>query len=154
MKALIASLVLSLALCTGMAWAGTSVVPVITDPGFEVIAPNNAAPGWAWITTAQAGFYSDTTNPHSGSRCLVFTNNSQMTPQVYGRLSQTISVSPNTKYELSVWVRGEDVAQGEHLTDWSSYTLFIPLELMAGKRSLPCSLRAMLRTHWISGSIS
>jgi hypothetical protein len=33
---------------------------------------------------------------------------------------------PGIEYELSVWVRGEDVASAIHFTDWNSYTLNVP----------------------------
>jgi tetratricopeptide (TPR) repeat protein len=100
--------------------------PALANPGFEEVADGNDAPGCAWYCRAEAGFRSETSNPHSGSRCLVFTNASGLAPEVYARLYQVVHVLPGTKYELSLWVRGEDVAPGDHLTDWASYQLDFP----------------------------
>lgn len=100
--------------------------PVIVNSDFEDVHPGNDAPGWGWYTRAQAWFKSTTENPHSGVRCLVFHNESGFAPEVYGRLYQTVAVYSSTEYELSLWVRGSDVASGNHLTDWNSYTLNLP----------------------------
>ncbi|MHB1456741.1 MAG: beta-galactosidase [Armatimonadota bacterium] len=68
-------------------------------------------------------------NPYSGSKSVVFTCKSPVTPHVYGRLMQNVSVTPNTEYVLSAWVRAIDNAgmKGEtHFTDWNTYLLPIP----------------------------
>jgi len=106
--------------------SASSPYPAIANPGFEETAPGNDAPGWGWYARAQASFRSSADNPHSGSRCLVFTNASSLAPEVYGRLYQGVAVSACTDYELSVWVRGEDVDPGIHFTDWDSYMLDLP----------------------------
>jgi len=106
--------------------AGSSLIPVVANPGFEQVQPGNDAPGWAWMCSAQASFHSETQDPHSGSRCVALTNGSSLAPNVYGRLYQGVGVLPHTKYELTVWVRGEDIAEGSHFTDWSAFTLNIP----------------------------
>ncbi len=106
--------------------AASSLVPVIPNAGFEDVAPGNDAPGWGFYTRANAGFHSDTKNPHSGKRCLVFWDNSDIAPEVYERLACGVGVLPDTEYELSVWVRGEDVAKGSHFTDWDSYMMELP----------------------------
>ena len=106
--------------------AASSLMPVIANPGFESVAPGNDAPGWGWYARAQASFRSDTTNPHSGTRCMVFTNASDLAPEVYARLSQGVGVLPDTEYRLTAWVRGEDVAPGIHFTDWDSYMMSLP----------------------------
>lgn len=121
----LAAIVLALLLAAS-ALCASALVPSIANPGFEEKAPGNDAPGWGWYNRATASFRSETVNPHSGARCLVFTNGSDLAPEVYGRLFQNVGVMPGTKYELSVWVRGEDVAGGQHFTDWSSYTLNLP----------------------------
>jgi len=104
----------------------SSLVPVIANAGFEENVPGNDAPGWDWYTRAKAGFRSDTQNPHSGTGCLVFANESDLEPEVYGRLYQHVPVLPGVEYELSVWVRGQDVAPALHFTDWNSYRLNVP----------------------------
>lgn len=103
-----------------------SLIPVIPNAGFEEVVPGNDAPGWGFYTRANAGFHSETTNPHSGKRCLVFWDKSDVAPEVYERLACGVGVLPDTEYELSVWVRGEEVAPGSHFTDWDSYTMNLP----------------------------
>lgn len=102
------------------------LVPTIANPGFEEVVPGNDAPGWGWFTRSKASFHTETGNPHSGRRCMVFTSESDLAPEVYGRLAQGVAVLPDTEYELTVWVRGEDVASGIHFTDWDSYMLNLP----------------------------
>jgi len=106
--------------------ATAAIVPTVTDPGFE-----NGAAGWGWqaYNGVQAFYELSTSNPHSGKYCALFKDNSGVAPNVYGRLSTTVSVLPSTKYELSCWARGEDVNGDSmpcHLTDWISYSLNLP----------------------------
>ena len=103
-----------------------SPVPAIANPGFEEIAGGNHATGWGWYNRATASFRSETENPHSGERCLVFSNGSDLAPEVYGRLYQHVGLLASTEYELNLWVRGEGVADGIHFTDWNSYMLNVP----------------------------
>lgn len=118
--------VLGLVLMPGMS-SGVSPIPQIANPGFEEFTEQNHAPGWGWyVHTAKASFRSETTNPHSGKRCLVFRNESGLAAEVYGRLFQHFGVLPGTKYELSAWVCGESVSRGIHFTDWNCYTLNVP----------------------------
>lgn len=114
--------------------AAAALVPTINNAGFEEVVPGNDAPGWGWYTRADASFRSDTTNPHSGKRCLVFVDRSPIAPEVYARLYQGVGIMPGIEYELSVWVRGEDVSTGIHFTDWSSYHLDIPAGTYDWKR--------------------
>jgi len=114
-----------LSLVAGGAGA-SSLVPALANPGFEEVAQGNAAPGWGWYSRAAASLSSETADPHSGSRCLLFSNASPQAPEVYARLFQCFGVSANTRYQLSVWVRGEEVSEGLHFTDWATYTLNIP----------------------------
>ncbi len=123
MKLILIALIIP-ALCT---MAGASVlIPTIADPGFE-----KEPLGWSWQTmnAARASYVIDTTDPHSGKRCVVFSNESGQAPHVYGRFNATANVVPNARYELSCWVRGEEVSTqpgGFHMTDWNSYTLNFP----------------------------
>ena len=112
----------------------SALVPTIANPGFEEVAPGNDSPGWGWYTRADASYHSSTENPHSGKRCLVFVDQSPLAPEVYARLYQGVGITPGIEYELSVWVRGEDVASGIHFTDWSSYHLDIPTGTYDWKR--------------------
>ena len=99
----------------------SSLFPVIANPGFE-----DGSAGWGWYSRARATYHADTNNPHSGKQCMVFTDESPLDPEVYGRFYQGIGVMPGIEYELSVWVRGTDVGSGIHFTDWNSYTLNLP----------------------------
>lgn len=100
------------------------VNPAVSDSGFE----NNAA-GWGWqvFNGCQTGFKVADSNPHTGGKCVEFFNRSAMSPHVYGRFSTTVGVLPEASYELSCWVRGEDVDSGAgHITDWNTYMLQFP----------------------------
>ncbi len=113
--------------------AASDLVPTVPDSGFE----SNAA-GWSWYTMggAQVSYSFDSKNPHSGKSCIVFSNNSGIAPNVYGRLYTNVSVLPSTRYELSCWARGEDVGEGgaTHFTDWNCYTLDLPTGTFGWKR--------------------
>ena len=117
---------IAICLALGMPSFASLLFPAIANPGFEEVNPGNDAPGWGWYARARAGFHSETANPHSGKRCMVFYDESDLAPEVYARLYTTVGVLPGVEYELSVWVRGEDVASGHHFTDWGNYTLNIP----------------------------
>ncbi len=115
---------LILAVCTSA--SAVSFIPTITNSGFE-----DGTAGWGWQVHngAQVSYTLDTENPHSGKQCIVFTNNSGVTPHVYGRFSTGVSVVGSASYELSCWVRGEDVQEpgnANHITDWNSYMLAFP----------------------------
>lgn len=118
--------VVTLVLVTCTSASAVSFIPTVPNPGFE-----DGTTSWSWNVHngAQVSFEIDKKNPHSGKQCIVFTNNSGVTPHVYGRLSTGISVVPSASYELSCWVRGEDVqepANANHITDWNSYMLALP----------------------------
>lgn len=102
--------------------AAASAFSPVVNAGFE--DPSMA--GWGWYNRATAAFRSDTERPHSGERCVLFTNQSPLAPEVYGRLNQGVPVLPATEYELSVWVRGRNVKPAIHMTDWDRYTLNFP----------------------------
>lgn len=106
--------------------AASNLVPTIANSGFE---DGTAYWGWQVIGGAQVSFEISTVNPYSGKKCVVFHNDSGIAPNVYGRLSTSVNVVPSARYELSCWVRGEDVAGGpgsSHLTDWNAYMLDLP----------------------------
>lgn len=128
----LSTMLLILALCASAGAAG--FVPTVTNPGFE-----DGTAGWGWqaMNGVQASFAIDTTNPHSGKQCLVFSNASGVAPNVYGRLTTWVDVIPSASYELSCWVRGEDVAEGagsSHMTDWNSYMLEFPTGTFGWKK--------------------
>ncbi len=121
---LAAAIILAVVVC-GAAGA-SDLVPTVTNSGFE-----EGAAGWNWqvMGGAQASFEISAGNPHTGKYCVVFHNGSGLAPNVYGRFSTGVSVIPSAEYELSCWVRGEDVGAGpgsSHLTDWNSYMLDLP----------------------------
>ncbi len=99
----------------------------IQNPGFEQTSPTDPIPGWGWYARqAEVSFQPSTDRPHEGRHCLVFRNRSGMAPEVYGRLYQVVPVLANTRYELIVWVRAKNAADGIHWTDWHTYTLNLP----------------------------
>ncbi len=114
--------------------AASDLIPSVTNPGFE-----DGTAAWAWqvIGGTQASFAVSTSNPHSGKSCLVFSNNSGIAANVYGRFSTNVNVIPSAKYELSCWVRGVEVGSGagsSHLTDWQSYMLDFPTGTFGWRR--------------------
>jgi hypothetical protein len=109
-----------------LASAACAGLPVVSNPGFE-----DGSAGWGWSSNpyCAATFDIRTGDVHSGSRCAVFGNKTGAAPDVYRRMAQDVTVVPNTEYELSVWIKGEDVSSknGEtHFTDWETYTLAVP----------------------------
>ncbi len=126
--------VLALAVLAGPAAASSSYIPALADPGFEANAK-----GWGWhiFGPFQVSYTLSSTNPHSGKTCLEFTCSTPLTPNWFGRFESYANVLPSTRYELSCWVRGEEVS-GEggssHFTDWGGYTLNLPTGTFGWKR--------------------
>ena len=112
------------ALCASA--AASDLVPTISNPGFE-----DGVANWVWqpYGPVQASWEISDTNPHSGKNCMLFKSSTPATPNVFGRLHTNVNVLPSTEYELSCWVRGEDVGKGpgaSHITDWGVYMLPLP----------------------------
>ena len=63
---------------------------------------------------------------HGGNTAALFHDDSPLEPNVYSRMYQTVPVQPNTAYALTAWVKGVNVGDGSHFTDWKSYLLPIP----------------------------
>lgn len=106
----------------------------VIRPWSSIAIPGNGGfeddfSGWFWVVHngAQATAWIDTTNPYAGSKCVSFSNQTPLAPHVYGTLARWDGgLVPNAQYELSVWVRGVNVAEHSHLTDWNYYLLPIP----------------------------
>ena len=80
-------------------WPAEAATGVLTNPGFE-----SGLTGWSCASTASAG----TGHAHSGSQSLIgAADNSDN-----ARCSQTVTVTPNTKYTLSAYVNGAYVFLG------------------------------------------
>lgn len=120
------SLILVLLSLAAVPVTAAGLIPKIANAGFEETVTGSDTPGWGWQITCSARFRSDTTNPHSGKRCVVFTNDTELTPNAFGRFYQGVGVRPGTDYELSAWVRAESTTGANHFTDWGSCTLSIP----------------------------
>ncbi|MHB1461892.1 MAG: beta-galactosidase [Armatimonadota bacterium] len=114
--------ILALILLTPMTFAA----PMVTNAGFEEPSAPNTITGWSWTSSAATTWSLSTEKAHSGKYSVKLTNNTPISPNVYGRLWQNVPVIPSAEYELSLWVAGNSVAQGSHLTDWGTYTLGIP----------------------------
>ncbi len=100
---------------------------IVTNPGFEEVTDGGGAAGWSWsVHGARASMHTESTGGRAGSRCVVITNESGREPDVYARLQQSVAVLPGVEYELSVWVKGEDIASPQDFTDWWGYSLNTP----------------------------
>ncbi|MBV6703390.1 polysaccharide deacetylase family protein [Kitasatospora aureofaciens] len=87
-------------------------VNLVTNPGFELPAPNlsdwGSIAGWS-CTGGPAEAAVTTTAPHGGTSALTVTPaNADST----GECAQTVAVQPNTSYTASAWVRGNFVYLG------------------------------------------
>lgn len=121
----IVAAVVLVVLCAGGACAASSLYPVFKNAGFE--EEGGGISSWEWYPGSAASCVIDTTNPHSGSRCLAFADPVEHPIlESFGRLQQWMGLLPGMKYELSVWVRGEDVRPGIFFTDWNSFRMDIP----------------------------
>ncbi len=111
--------------CSVVGCAAAGLSPVIKNAGFEDTGAG--IPSWEWWPGSGATCGVSTNNPHSGARCLEFSNGVE-TPilESFGRFQQSFGLRPGTKYELSVWVRGEDVKPDNYFNDWGDLRLDIP----------------------------
>lgn len=119
-------LILALVLAAAITAQSAELVPTIANGGFE-----KGIEGWGWTVYngARASWEISQTNPHSGKNCLVLRSSSGIQPHVYGRIITYVDTLPGTRYQLSCWVRGDQVGSGagsSHFTDWASYTLELP----------------------------
>ena len=65
-------------------------------------------PGWSWEGgAAQATCQADPAAARSGKLALCLKNPTPQRPNVFGSLTQTVGVSPNSRYTLSCYVRTE-----------------------------------------------
>jgi len=94
---------------TGRVATASLLDPVVLNSGFEETQPGNSAPGWGWNSNEQAGYVSSTDAPHSGTRCLMLTNNTPVAFWIFTQIFQDVPVVANMPYEFSAWVRGEGV---------------------------------------------
>ena len=71
--------------------------------------------GWQWHgAKADAKFEHDTAEAHTGSRSVRLSNNTPVTPHVFGqvRLVPDLKVKPNTTYTISCYVKGDKIGVG------------------------------------------
>lgn len=69
---------------------------------------------WIWSVAGEAEATGSIVKveKHSGSQSLLITNASAFMPQVYGSLRQRVEgLKPNTKYRVSLWIKGEQVSK-------------------------------------------
>jgi len=76
---------------------------LLLNPGFEEVDAAGKLAGWS----LPSGYSVTDANPKSGERCLTYTNPDA---GVYRLCSQTVVLQPGLRYELSGWVRTQDVA--------------------------------------------
>jgi chitinase len=97
---------------TLVVWPAHAATGAITNPGFE-----SGLSGWSCASTATAG----TGNAHGGSQSLI----GAATSGDNAKCTQSVTVTPNTKYTLSGYVNGAYVfigATGTGGTDPSTWT--------------------------------
>jgi len=125
--------ILIVVLCAGCVCAAAGLNPIIKNSGFEDAGPG--IPSWEWYGGSGASCGVSTDNPHSGARCLVFSNAAENPiTESFGRFQQWFGLLPGMKYELAVWVRGEDVRPGSYFTDWCNFRMDIPAGTYGWKR--------------------
>lgn len=76
---------------------------LVTDPGFERAAGRNAA-GWRGVPDV---YSRDTSVSHSGGAALKYVNTN---PKRYELCSQPIPLRPGRRYEISAWIKTQDIA--------------------------------------------
>lgn len=79
---------------------------LLVNPGFEELDATGKPVGWS----LPADYAVTTGDPRSGERCLTYTNPD---PGRYLLATQTVTLQPGLRYELSGWVRTSDVAGDE-----------------------------------------
>jgi hypothetical protein len=105
------------------------VLQPVRNQGFEqTTADGKGFADWAFNISREARV-SVAVDPHGGrghTAAPVFHNESALAANVYGRFVQGVPVLPGTRYRLSCWVKGEQVAESNHWTDWQTYMLLLP----------------------------
>ncbi len=102
-----------------------SNVNQLGNGGFE---PANPETGWGWaVVNGAAADHTYVTDVfHSGAKSVKFTNATPLTPNVYGTFWFVIGAQYAQEYELSYWIKGENVTSSVHWTDWGSFVFNIP----------------------------
>ena len=76
---------------------------LVTNPGFEALGDNGQPADWSM----PGGYTLSDEQPHSGAHCLKYVNTDE---QQYHLSSTPVALEPGLQYEMSAWVRTEDVA--------------------------------------------
>ena len=94
----------------GLFWGMTGVLRAQNLPGNPDFEHKPISP-WQWgvVGGAKAAGEVDTKVFHGGQSSFRISNESAQAPNVFGMISQTLPVKPNTRYEFSVWSKGEKV---------------------------------------------
>jgi hypothetical protein len=89
---------------------GTNVIQIEIGPN-SVIIPKGGLSDWNVYLSGdvEASAVLDRTVSRSGQASVRLNNATPAGPQIYMNVYQTVSVKPNTTYEMKVWVKGEDV---------------------------------------------
>lgn len=138
----------SVALLVGLVVCGacsaSPLRPVVANGGFEdcVVGKVNDAPGWAWSSNIPAAFSVADSSPHSGSRCIVLTNQAFASWWMGARVYQNVPVLPGVRYEASVWVRGDGVGKGQAFGDWRVFGVGLPSGTFGWRK-----ITSIFRTH-------
>lgn len=80
---------------------------IVANPGFELQTPRHTAQGWRYDP---AVYSVSADRPHSGGQCLHYANRDAGR---YTLCSRTVELEPGRMYEMSAWVRTEDIRGSE-----------------------------------------
>ncbi|HEX2948846.1 MAG TPA: beta-galactosidase [Armatimonadota bacterium] len=93
------------------ATAMTCTTNLLSNASFEAVDTGGTPTGWTWDKrNTDATCVCDTKYAHSGKYALKVTNNTPISPNIYGMLvaNKPIAVHPGKHYTLSAWVRTDD----------------------------------------------
>ncbi len=76
---------------------------IVVNPGFE-----DGFKGWRHGGKAKLTWNINDKIFHSGKKSLYVRNDSKTAPNVFGTISQTLNVKPDTKYQFSLWIKAEN----------------------------------------------
>jgi len=108
----------ALAVCAISLAQPASAQNLVANPGFEANADADVVPD-AWQAPMDMVAW-DKAVSHSGGYSLRFTNTDKAT---YRLVTQNLPLKAGTRYRVSVWVRGQDVRDGDEYNDGAGICL-------------------------------
>ncbi len=108
-RRLIVIVFLVVCLCSGITFAGADGENLLVNPDFELTDAQGNPSGWyrdAWNTSEGYTVYSITDEGMNDSHCVAIHNIGEND----ARFAQRVSVTPDTLYRLSGWIRADRIA--------------------------------------------